>query len=130
MGHLVLVAVLLLDHFTANNIYDNVFETVGGINTVLRTKAAVSIDEMGDQYCMIGPFVEKGVKMEVEVEDPIKFQPMAAVIKKMTEHGFRVRSVLLLLAQLYTTAALCEMLTRCCQYSLKSGNSRLNMVKR
>jgi len=66
---------------------------VGGINTVLRTKAAVSIDEMGDQYCMIGPYVEKGVKMEVEVEDPIKFQPMAAVISKMTEYGFRVCSL-------------------------------------
>lgn len=64
---------------------------VGGINTVLRTKAAVSIDEMGDQYCMVGPYVEKGVKMEVEVEDPVKLEPMASVIKKMKEYGFRVR---------------------------------------
>ena len=64
---------------------------VGGINTVLRTKAAVSMDEMGDQYCMIGPFVEKGVKMEVEVEDPVKHEPMAAVIQKMKDYGFRVR---------------------------------------
>jgi len=70
---------------------------VGGINTVLRTKAAVSVDEMGDQYCMVGPYVEKGVKMEVEVENPVKFQPMADVISKMNEHGFRVRSVSLLL---------------------------------
>ena len=70
---------------------------VGGINTVLRTKAAVSIDEMGDQYCMVGPYVEKGVKMEIEVEEPIKFQPMAAVVNKMKEYGFRVRSALLLL---------------------------------
>ena len=64
---------------------------VGGINTVLRTKAAVSMDEMGDQYCMIGPFVEKGVKMEVEVEDPVKHEPMAAVIQKMKDYGFTVR---------------------------------------
>jgi len=70
---------------------------VGGINTVLRTKAAVSIDEMGDQYCMVGPYVEKGVKMEIEVEEPIKFQPMAAVVSKMKEYGFRVRSTSLLL---------------------------------
>jgi len=70
---------------------------VGGINTVLRTKAAVSIDEMGDQYCMVGPYVEKGVKMEIEVEEPIKFQPMAAVVNKMKEYGFRVRSTSILL---------------------------------
>ena len=69
---------------------------VGGINTVLRTKAAVSMDEMGDQYCMIGPYVEKGVKMEVEVEDPVKVEPIAAVVNKMKEYGFKVRLVSLL----------------------------------
>jgi len=67
--------------------------TVGGINTVLRTKAAVSMDEMGDQYCMIGPYVEKGVKMEVEVEDPVKHEPMATVINQMKQYGFKVCSV-------------------------------------
>ena len=65
-------------------------DTVGGINTVLRTKAAVSMDEMGDQYCMIGPYVEKGVKMEVEVENPVKHEPMATIIKQMKEYGFKV----------------------------------------
>ena len=66
---------------------------MGGINTVLRTKAAVSIDEMGDQYCMIGPYVEKGVQMEVELEDPVKLEPIASVINKMKEYGFKVRSL-------------------------------------
>ena len=60
---------------------------------MLRTKAAVSIEEMGDQYCMIGPYIDKGVKMEVEVEDPVKLEPMAAAVQKMKEYGFRVRSV-------------------------------------
>lgn len=60
---------------------------------MLRTKAAVSMDEMGDQYCMIGPYVEKGVKMEVEVEDPVKVEPIAAVVNKMKEYGFKVRAV-------------------------------------
>ena len=63
---------------------------------MLRTKAAVSMDEMGDQYCMIGPYVEKGVKMEVEVEDPVKVEPIAAVVNKMKEYGFKVRLVSLL----------------------------------
>lgn len=57
---------------------------------MLRTKAAVSIDEMGDQYCMIGPYVEKGVKMEVEVEDPVKHEPMATIVRQMKEYGFKV----------------------------------------
>ena len=60
---------------------------------MLRTKAAVSMDEMGDQYCMVGPYVEKGVKMEVEVEDPVKSEPMATAINKMKEYGFRVSLV-------------------------------------
>ncbi|VDM40142.1 unnamed protein product [Toxocara canis] len=38
---------------------------VGGIYTVLRTKAAVSTDELGDQYCMLGPYNEERVKLEV-----------------------------------------------------------------
>ena len=63
---------------------------VGGINTVLRTKAAVSMDEMGDQYCMIGPYVEKNVKMEVEVEEPVRHEPMATVIRRMKDSGFKV----------------------------------------
>jgi len=57
---------------------------------VLRTKAAVSMDEMGDQYCMIGPYVEKNVKMEVEVEEPVRHEPMATVIRRMKDSGFKV----------------------------------------
>ncbi len=47
-----------------------VVNKVGGIYTVLRTKAPISTDELGDQYCMIGPYNEERVKLEVEVLDP------------------------------------------------------------
>ncbi|OZC08187.1 starch synthase [Onchocerca flexuosa] len=37
---------------------------VGGIYTVLRTKASVTTEELGDQYCMLGPYNEERVKLE------------------------------------------------------------------
>ncbi|VDO71074.1 unnamed protein product [Heligmosomoides polygyrus] len=40
---------------------------VGGIYTVLRTKAPISTEELGDQYCMLGPYNEDRVKLEVAV---------------------------------------------------------------
>lgn len=57
---------------------------------MLRTKAAISMEEMGDQYCMIGPYFEKNVKMEVEVMMPNENEPMYKVIEKMKSYGFKV----------------------------------------
>ena len=85
--------------------------TVGGINTVLRTKAAISVEEMGDQYCMIGPYIEKSVQMEVEVEDPVKNEMMLKVIKKMREYGFRVSTW----CNLLWTITECTVVHYCCK---------------
>lgn len=46
------------------------FVSVGGIYTVIRSKAAVSVEELGDQYCLLGPYNEGLVKTEVEVMEP------------------------------------------------------------
>lgn len=46
------------------------FVIVGGIYTVIRSKAAVSVEELGDQYCLLGPYNEGLVKTEVEVMEP------------------------------------------------------------
>ncbi|XP_071809050.1 glycogen [starch] synthase, muscle-like [Asterias amurensis] len=43
---------------------------VGGIYTVIRTKAAVTMEELGDQLIMLGPYNESTVKMEVELMEP------------------------------------------------------------
>ncbi len=43
---------------------------VGGIYTVLRSKAGVTTAELGDQYCMLGKYNESTVKLEVEVLEP------------------------------------------------------------
>ncbi|KAH7731961.1 GSY-1 protein [Aphelenchoides avenae] len=62
---------------------------VGGIYTVLRTKAPVSTDELGDQYCMMGPYNEERVKLEVEVLEP-ETARLKYTLDQMQEWGFRV----------------------------------------
>lgn len=42
---------------------------VGGIYTVIRSKTSASVNEMGDQYVCIGPYVEMKARAEVEEED-------------------------------------------------------------
>lgn len=63
--------------------------TVGGIYTVIRTKAAVTVDELGDQYCLIGPYNESCVRTEVEEAQPLE-GPMSRTIKQMKDNGFKV----------------------------------------
>ncbi|VDM61334.1 unnamed protein product [Angiostrongylus costaricensis] len=62
---------------------------VGGIYTVLRTKAPISTEELGDQYCMLGPYNEDRVRLEVEV-----LEPDNAAMKYALEHvrdcGFKL----------------------------------------
>ena len=64
-------------------------QLVGGIYTVIRSKAQVSTDELGDQYFMVGPYNEQLVRTEVEVLDPgdgiIKESMLA-----LNAHGIRV----------------------------------------
>ncbi|KAL7753429.1 glycogen synthase isoform 1 [Sorochytrium milnesiophthora] len=43
---------------------------VGGIYTVLKTKAPVTVSEYHDHYVLIGPFSHKTAPMEVETVDP------------------------------------------------------------
>uniref|UniRef100_A0A915K178 Glycogen [starch] synthase n=1 Tax=Romanomermis culicivorax TaxID=13658 RepID=A0A915K178_ROMCU len=75
-----------------------VFETawevankVGGIYTVLRTKAAISTEELGEQYCMLGPYNEDTVRVEVEPLEPETYA-MRKAIENMREHGVKFRS--------------------------------------
>uniref|UniRef100_A0A0K0EB55 Glycogen [starch] synthase n=1 Tax=Strongyloides stercoralis TaxID=6248 RepID=A0A0K0EB55_STRER len=62
---------------------------VGGIYTVLRTKAFVSTAELGDQYCMFGPYFEEKVKFEVEQIEP-ETGAFKYTLDKMAEWGFKV----------------------------------------
>uniref|UniRef100_A0A2I4JH69 Glycogen [starch] synthase n=1 Tax=Stichopus japonicus TaxID=307972 RepID=A0A2I4JH69_STIJA len=62
---------------------------VGGVYTVLRSKAGVTTDELGDQYCMLGPYNEATVRTEVEVCEP-ENEVIRRAIKKMTDQGLKV----------------------------------------
>ncbi|XP_060699223.1 glycogen [starch] synthase, liver isoform X2 [Hemiscyllium ocellatum] len=62
---------------------------VGGIYTVIQTKAKVTADEWGENYVLIGPYYEHNVKTQVEVCEPNN----AAVKKAMDSlkfQGFQV----------------------------------------
>lgn len=65
-----------------------VVNKVGGIYTVIRTKAAVTTDELGDQYCMLGPYNEERVKLEVELLEP-DTAAMKYALDQMHEIGFK-----------------------------------------
>uniref|UniRef100_A0A8C3UYD8 Glycogen [starch] synthase n=1 Tax=Catharus ustulatus TaxID=91951 RepID=A0A8C3UYD8_CATUS len=43
---------------------------VGGIYTVLQTKARVTADEWGESYVLVGPYVESSVRTQVELLEP------------------------------------------------------------
>ncbi|KAH0617139.1 hypothetical protein JD844_028839 [Phrynosoma platyrhinos] len=52
---------------------------VGGIYTVIQTKAKITLDEWGENYFLIGPYFEHNMKTQVEVCEP----PSTAVKKAM-----------------------------------------------
>ena len=62
---------------------------VGGIYTVVRSKADVTTAELGDEYVMIGPYNESTVRLEVEVAEPDS--PITReVIDQMRGNGIKV----------------------------------------
>ena len=69
--------------------------SVGGIYTVLRTKAAVTVDELGEQYYMVGPYVEQFVRMEVEVCEPTHNEALMKTLQHMRSHGMKVGLLML-----------------------------------
>lgn len=63
---------------------------VGGIYTVIRSKTYVSTEEMGDQYCLLGPYKEQCARTEVEESD---FSgPLHTAVSKMREQGFKIHT--------------------------------------
>ncbi|XP_063785468.1 glycogen [starch] synthase, liver [Pseudophryne corroboree] len=52
---------------------------VGGIYTVIQTKAKMTVDEWGENYFMMGPYYEQNVRTQVEICDP----PSAAFTRAM-----------------------------------------------
>uniref|UniRef100_A0A023FL30 Glycogen [starch] synthase n=1 Tax=Amblyomma cajennense TaxID=34607 RepID=A0A023FL30_AMBCJ len=66
-----------------------VVNKVGGIYTVIRSKAEVSVEELGDQFCLLGPLNENLVRTEVEVLEP-PYNVFWNSIKALREQGIKV----------------------------------------
>lgn len=65
---------------------------VGGIYTVIRSKAFVSTEEMGEQYILMGPYKERSARTEVEELDFPNGNPLNVAVNKMREKGYKVSS--------------------------------------
>ncbi|MCC5930512.1 MAG: glycosyltransferase [Cyclobacteriaceae bacterium] len=63
---------------------------VGGIYTVLRSKAPTATREFGDNYCLVGPFLDQKI-LEFEQLDDQSDNPFARAAATMRELGFDVR---------------------------------------
>ncbi|KAK3594074.1 hypothetical protein CHS0354_040842 [Potamilus streckersoni] len=62
---------------------------VGGIYTVIKTKAPVTVEELGEQYCLIGPYNESCVRTEVEILEPHNYV-YRDTIQEMRDAGIKV----------------------------------------
>ncbi|XP_078581928.1 glycogen [starch] synthase, muscle-like isoform X2 [Branchiostoma floridae x Branchiostoma japonicum] len=62
---------------------------VGGIYTVIRSKAGVTVDELGDHYCLIGPYNENSARLEVDPMEPTN-DIMRRTLANMREKGVKV----------------------------------------
>jgi glycogen(starch) synthase len=61
---------------------------VGGIYTVIKSKAPVTCKEYGERYCLIGPLSAKSAAFEVEECEP-HTPCLAQTIAKMRSAGIR-----------------------------------------
>lgn len=65
------------------------YVTVGGIYTVIKSKAPVSVEELGEQYCLLGPYNEACVRTEVELLEPHSYI-YRQTIQAMRDAGLKV----------------------------------------
>ncbi|XP_041367402.1 glycogen [starch] synthase-like [Gigantopelta aegis] len=62
---------------------------VGGIYTVIKTKAPMTVEELGEQYCLMGPYNESCVRTEVEILEPHNYI-FRDTIQSMRNAGIKV----------------------------------------
>lgn len=63
---------------------------VGGIYTVIRSKAFVSTEELGDQYCLLGPYKEECARQEVEECDFPNNSALNWTVKALRNFGYKI----------------------------------------
>lgn len=62
---------------------------VGGIYTVIQTKARLTSEEWGENYFLVGPYVESNVRTQVELIEPTN-PTLKRTIDKMNSSGCKV----------------------------------------
>lgn len=62
---------------------------VGGIYTVIQTKARLTSEEWGENYFLVGPYVESNVRTQVELIEPTN-PALRQTIDKMNSSGCKV----------------------------------------
>ncbi|XP_043246505.1 glycogen [starch] synthase-like isoform X1 [Amphibalanus amphitrite] len=63
---------------------------VGGIYTVIRSKCNVTVEEWGDQYCLLGPYKEHQARTEIEPFEYPEGSVFHAVVSSLREQGWKV----------------------------------------
>jgi len=63
---------------------------VGGIYTVIRSKTGVSVNELGDQYILLGPYKEMHARQEVEEEEFSPTHPLGQAVNSQREKGYKI----------------------------------------
>ncbi|XP_071542878.1 glycogen [starch] synthase [Panulirus ornatus] len=63
---------------------------VGGIYQVIRSKCSASVEELGDQYVLLGPYKETSVRTEVELGEFPADSPLTASINHLRASGWGV----------------------------------------
>ena len=71
---------------------------------MIKSKAQVSVEELGEQYCLIGPYNEACVRTEVELLEPHSYV-YKEVIKEMRDAGMKVSLYSFINAILYKEGA-------------------------
>ena len=59
---------------------------------MIKSKAGVTVDEFGEQYCLLGPYNESCVRTEVEIMEPTQ-EPFKLTIQAMRDKGINVSTV-------------------------------------
>ncbi len=59
------------------------------IDRIFRSKTGVSVNELGDQYILLGPYVEMKAKQEVEEEDFPFHHPLGQAVDRARQKGYR-----------------------------------------
>jgi len=83
------------EHYAVKNrwVFECAWEVankVGGIYTVIRSKTGVSVNEMGDQYVCLGPYLESKARAEIEEEDFPPHHPLGQAIENIRQKGYKV----------------------------------------